>query len=131
MAEIEKKLAPTQGSALIIDYGDFTPPPRLGDTLQAIHKHKKVHPLTHVGLADLTHHVDFYTLQSLVSKTVRRTLINQGQFLKNIGFLERTQYLCNKADPFTAKDLTLAAARLTSSAEMGALFKVLILEFVN
>ncbi len=125
---IQEKLDLTKGSGLIIDYGDFTPHDRFGDTLQAIYQHKKVGVFEHLGAADLTHQVDFFTLQNFLKPSVRRTFMTQSEFLKSIGFLERTQYLCEKVTPEEATALKLAAARLLAPQEMGSLFKALILD---
>jgi NADH dehydrogenase [ubiquinone] 1 alpha subcomplex assembly factor 7 len=35
-----------------------------GDSFQALFRHEKIHPLDHVGEADLTAHVDFQNLIS-------------------------------------------------------------------
>jgi SAM-dependent MidA family methyltransferase len=51
--------------------------------------------------------------------------ITQGDFLKAIGLMERTEQLCALAIPEQSSSLKTAAVRLTHHAHMGSLFKAI------
>ncbi len=104
------------GAALVIDYGHVKF--GIGDTFQAMHKHKFVHVLEHIGDADLTSHVDFEALSQAVDIDVWGP-VEQGPFLKAIGIDRRAAYLSGKAN------VESALKRLTDSDQMGSLFKVI------
>lgn len=122
--DISRRVAHHGGAALIIDYGDWR---SLGDTLQALHKHKAVDPLDQIGNADITAHVDFEMLADAISdggsKFTRVT--SQGVFLERLGITQRAQTLSKNltGDAFDA--IVDAHRRLTHPTEMGTLFKVL------
>jgi len=106
---LTKHIASHGGAALVIDYGDFD---GVGDTFQALRAHKTVDVFTHIGEADLTAHLRF---KALVQNGVAHGFTTQGAFLRNLGIAARAEALND----------TRALRRLTDTAEMGALFKVL------
>ena len=107
------------GTALYIDYGYVTP--SLGDSFQAIKNHRYVDPLTSFGQADMTSHICFKDLQS--SKILHYTpIIPQGDFLKNMGIMQRAHQLYQ----LTQKDTIYSCVhRLIHPHQMGHLFKVM------
>ena len=109
-----------QGAALFIDYGYAQ---GHGDSFQAIYKGQPVSPLTHIGEADLTAHVDFGNLKE-VSGTPYGP-IPQGEFLNNLGLFQWKEKL--KAQSTLDKKALLEAQyqRLTHPQQMGQLFKVM------
>ncbi|KWV92333.1 ATP synthase subunit beta [Erythrobacter sp. YT30] len=124
MAEIATRLTNQGGAALIIDYGSFEL--RAGSTLQALKDHKKVDPLNHPGLADLTAHVDFELLGQVAEKNGAEVmgLQMQGEWLYQMGIDTRTEALQRK-NPAEADKIQRQRNRLVEDGEMGALFKVL------
>jgi SAM-dependent MidA family methyltransferase len=121
------------GLAVLIDYGfparEYYLPQRSGGTLMCHYQHHAhSDPFLHVGLQDITAHVDFTGLA--------RTGLEQG--LEVAGYMSQAAFLLSAGLPQwleksrpedTALWLPLANAvqKLTSPAEMGELFKVLLL----
>lgn len=121
MHEIMQHLKP--GVALIIDYGDDTPPEsRFGDTLQALFQHKPVNVLQSLSFADLSHQVDFHKLCGIATNFRFQP---QGNFLLKLGIEHRLEKLINIASPEQRFGLTTGATRLVAPTEMGQRFKVL------
>lgn len=112
------------GAALVIDYGFWGP--SLGDTFQAVSKHRFVDPLLSPGKVDLTSHVDFSTLEKTASDSeiIPHGPIPQSIFLQKLGIEFRAQQLIH-ANPDKAREITSALTRLTSPKEMGTLFQVM------
>jgi SAM-dependent MidA family methyltransferase len=117
------------GAALMIDYGDrmAEKKTRFGDTFQALRHHHFVHPLAHLGEADVTAHVDFRRLLHIFQEDGHAcTLTTQCHFLKAHGFDLRLQaLLASCADDAQKNDMLSRAHRLTHPSAMGTLFKVL------
>ena len=125
LGEVAQRLARQGGAALFIDYGHLTP--RTGSTLQAVHAHRKVDPITHPGEADLTAHVDFATLAAIARNAgCRVQTASQGAWLKAMGIDRRAAALA-RSRPDRADEVAGARDRLVGVEEMGALFKVLAL----
>ena len=122
--EIKRRLTHGEGMVIIIDYGDEMPSSRYGDTLQAVHSHQRVSIFDHMGKADLSHHVDFASLQQLMTP-LPTTFTTQGEFLIQNGINERTEYLAQRNSE-TAGNLRTGTMRLTAPSAMGSLFKVLV-----
>lgn len=124
--KIAERLRQAPGAALIIDYGYEGP--ALGDTLQGLRDHRYHSPFVDVGTADLTHHVNFGALQQIFCQHSLPTplIMTMGDFLKDLGIVERTERLCQKATVTQRQLLLTATARLVSPNHMGSLFKVLI-----
>ncbi len=126
MSEINRRLLKDRGGALIIDYGDDVEEKnRVGDTLQALCRHKSTNVLENPGEQDLTHHVSFVALKEFMDPSLKTTLSTQGDFLMSLGLQEWVEKLCVNAD---AAKLKTAATRLIAPQEMGRLFKVLTIE---
>ena len=122
----------THGALCFIDYGfprrEYYLPDRRTGTL-ACHYQQRVHfdPLILVGLQDVTAHVDFTAIAeaavdggcSVISYST------QAQFLLHAGLLKRLESyeFANDAQRATALG---AVQKLLSPAEMGELFKVLV-----
>jgi NADH dehydrogenase [ubiquinone] 1 alpha subcomplex assembly factor 7 len=115
-------------AALIADYG----PARsgIGDTLQAVRRHRFADPLAAQGETDLTGHVDFTAL-SLTARAAGLAAFGpmpQGQFLLELGLAARVDRLSREATPAEREAILSGAARLADPRQMGALFKMLALQ---
>jgi SAM-dependent MidA family methyltransferase len=120
------RLTRHRGLAWFADYG----PARsaAGDTLQALANKRPIDPLTTAGSADLTAHVDFQDLAA-VARAAGAAIqgpVTQGAFLSALGLFERSERLA-RARPDRAAAVIRDAHRLASPAEMGDLFKVMVL----
>ncbi len=127
MTTLAARIVTQNGALLAIDYGyDHT---GLGETLQAVKAHEFVDPLAEPGEADLTTHVDFAALARSALSTNAQAFgpVGQGDFLREIGILQRAEALKARATPEQQHEIDAAVARLTGSGdnEMGVLFKVL------
>ena len=109
------------GFALIVDYGDWG---SHGDTLQAIWQQQKDAPLAHPGQADLTAHVDFQALAQ-ASPLAATPLTPQGALLERLGIAQRANALARNLTGAALESHMAAYRRLTDTAEMGQLFKML------
>jgi SAM-dependent MidA family methyltransferase len=114
------------GVAILIDYGHNKS--AVGDTLQAVRGHRYAPVLANPGEQDLTSHVDFEAVAEIArSAGVNVTsIINQGNWLRRLGIGARADALL-QANPHRRDELQSAVHRLTSSNEMGELFKVIAL----
>lgn len=122
----------TDGALCFIDYGfprrEYFLHDRSGGTL-ACHYQQRVHfdPLILAGLQDLTAHVDFTAMAEAAVDAGSSVICyaTQARFLLHAGLLQRLQ-----AQPFASEaqriSATGAVQKLLSPAEMGELFKVLI-----
>jgi SAM-dependent MidA family methyltransferase len=117
-------LAAKGGLAIFVDYGHERSAP--GDTLQAVRRHGFAPGLANPGEQDLTSHVDF----ELLAEAARTAgacvtpLVTQGDWLIRLGIEARAQSL-SRANPDRAGDVQVAVDRLTSSDQMGTLFKII------
>jgi NADH dehydrogenase [ubiquinone] 1 alpha subcomplex assembly factor 7 len=114
-------------AALFIDYGHEES--GLGDTLQAMRKHRYADPLASPGEADLTAHVDFAALRR-AADTHRLTAwgpLPQGEFLLKLGLGLRRDRLLEQAREGQKTLLASGAARLVDPQQMGTLFKAMAL----
>ena len=112
-------------AALLIDYGYVKP--GFGDTLQAVKSHKYYDPLTDIGNADLTAHVDFANLESIFKETgvAVHGPVLQRNFLTTLGIEHRTMTLVKNATAEQALLLIKGCQRLIAPNGMGSLFKVM------
>jgi len=126
-AILGRRLADSGGAALIIDYGP--PVSGIGETLQAVRRHRYHSVLAEPGLADLTAHVDFARLGAAAAAAGARVEgpVPQGLFLSRMGIEERATMLMRAASPDQAAHLASGARRLIDPGEMGTLFHVLAL----
>jgi len=127
MSQIAGRIVEQNGGLLAFDYGYLQT--GFGETLQAIRAHRFVDPLDEPGLADLTTHVDFSAL-ARAAHAVHAEVhgpVTQGQFLVDIGIVERAEALQTRANAEQKMQIDAALGRLTDMNEtgMGALFKVL------
>lgn len=122
-SEIGARIAADGGAALLIDYGRAAP--SLGDTLQAVRRHRKVDPLLHQGEADLTVHADFPAVLTAARRegVETRGPVGQGKFLEALGLGARAAALA-RARPQDASRLQRQVERLTAPDQMGELFLV-------
>lgn len=124
MQKIAERIARHGGAGLFFDYGYFSP--GVGDTLQALLRHAYDDPLAHPGEADLTTHVDFAALAAAAIRTgLQARQTTQGEFLLNMGLLERAGALGARASSVVRERLTGEVERLAGPDQMGDLFKVL------
>ncbi len=124
MDEIADRIAAQGGAGLFIDYGHLAP--GVGDTLQALRKHRYEDVLASPGHADVTSHVDF----SALAETARRKKLAahsmpQGQFLLKMGLIERAGSLGAELDATGQEKIRGEVERLAGPSAMGELFKVL------
>lgn len=118
------------GAILLLDYGfsavEYYHPQRTQGTLMSHIQHfAHDNPLIHIGLQDITAHVNFSQIAS-VTEAHRISLagyVNQAQFLMNCGILD----ILSEQSPDSPQYMRLAAAaqKYLSPAEMGELFKVI------
>jgi NADH dehydrogenase [ubiquinone] 1 alpha subcomplex assembly factor 7 len=111
-----KALAGMDGlSALLVDYGSEK---LAAETLQALHRHKRVSALERPGEVDLTAHVDFGRVLDVLTPE-KCVLHDLSPFLLEHGLLEA-------ATPTVGEPETASALRrLVHPEAMGVLFKVL------
>ena len=121
------------GIAILIDYGfparEYYLPQRSGGTLMCHYRHHAhTDPFRFLGLQDITAHVDFTALArtGLECGLDVAAYMSQAAFLLSAGL---PQWLEKNRPDDTVRWLALANAvqKLTSPAEMGELFKVLLL----
>jgi len=122
--EIGSAVARAGGAALIVDYGYARG--GFGETLQAVGGHQFKDLLETPGEIDLSAHVDFTRLATAAARGGATTFgpVGQGTFLKALGIEARAEKLAalNRAE---APGILQAVDRLTSSAQMGSLFRAL------
>ncbi|HZX28145.1 MAG TPA: SAM-dependent methyltransferase, partial [Telluria sp.] len=133
MASLAGMLRAGRGAALLVDYGfpahEYYVPARVGGTLMCHYRHHAhPDPFFLPGLQDLTAHVDF-TAMALAAQHAGLDVLgymSQAAFLIAAGIGE----LLLRTDPQDGKAFlpqSNAVQKLVSPAEMGELFKVLIL----
>ncbi|RUM95950.1 class I SAM-dependent methyltransferase [Pseudaminobacter arsenicus] len=128
MDAISQRINAHGGAGLFIDYGHAEP--GIGDTLQALRKHRYADILGEPGRADLTAHVDFASLAATARQHgLDATLMTQGDFLLDLGLLERAGRLGAQADTATQEKIRGEVERLAGPDAMGTLFKVLVVRF--
>ncbi len=124
---IAERLTRQGGAALFIDYGYVRA--AVGDSLQALRKHKMVSPLEHIGDADLTAHVNFESLvrASATGGAQVHGPLTQGAFLLKLGLLERAGALGAGKSHAEQERIRNQVERLAAPQQMGDLFKVVAL----
>ena len=121
-----------RGALIVIEYGfpqrEYYHPQRSSGTLMCHYRHR-AHgdPFYLPGLQDITAHVDFSTLAQSARAAGLEVLgfAGQAQFLVNCGITELLAGV-DASDVRRYAPLAAAANRLLSPAEMGELFKVLV-----
>ena len=121
------------GIILMIDYGfsarEYYHPQRNQGTLMCHYQHyAHIDPLIHIGLQDITAHVNFSQIAMLCEPHEIRLAgyASQAQFLMNCGILDIMSQT-SPHDMARYAPLAAAAQKLLSPAEMGDLFKVIAL----
>lgn len=126
MQELSAHLNTHGGMMVLVDYGyrEYT----FGDSLQALKDHQYVDILSDIGEADITAHVNFALMRDAAEAAGLNThiLTTQGQFLRALGGELRAHNLCQDATAEQKKHIVSGLTRLTSPAQMGELFKVLV-----
>jgi SAM-dependent MidA family methyltransferase len=133
MATVARMLAAGKGAAILIDYGfpahEYYLDQRIGGTLMCHYRHHShPEPFYLPGLQDITAHVDF-TAMALAAQDAGADVLaymNQSSFLLAAGIGELIQAF----DPADVKHYLPQASALqilVSPAEMGELFKVLVI----
>jgi NADH dehydrogenase [ubiquinone] 1 alpha subcomplex assembly factor 7 len=114
--------------ALIADYGHRET--GLGETLQAVHRHRFADPLVRPGETDLTAQVDFGALKGTATGLGLAAYgpMKQGEFLLKLGLAARCDRLLRNATDAQQAALVSGAARLADPRQMGLLFKMLVLQ---
>ncbi|KAA3451996.1 methyltransferase [Mesorhizobium sp. SARCC-RB16n] len=124
MATIAERVSTDGGAGLFLDYGHLQP--GVGDTLQALRRHDHEDVLANPGEADLTSHVDFAALAAIVrAQGLDAHLSTQGDFLLDMGILERAGRLGADAGQAARDKIADDVERLAGPQAMGELFKVL------
>lgn len=126
VAEAARRVVRTGGLALFIDYAKPGPE---GDTLQAVHGHRRVDPFSQPGRVDLSARVDFTALVRAARREGAAVFgpIAQGLFLERLGIkLRLARLLAGKSAELAAR-LERGVHRLIDPEAMGTLFKVLAL----
>jgi SAM-dependent MidA family methyltransferase len=121
-----------RGAAILIDYGfpahEYYLDARAGGTLMCHYRHyAHPEPFYHPGLQDITAHVDF-TAMALAAQDAGLDVLaymSQAAFLLAAGIGDLLQEH-DPADPMRYLPLANALQKLVSPAEMGELFKVLV-----
>ncbi|WP_226577017.1 class I SAM-dependent methyltransferase [Acuticoccus sediminis] len=122
------------GAALVIDYGYATAgtpdaTTGFGETLQAVRGHQHVDVLDRPGESDLSAHVDFTALATAATSAgaVAHGPVDQGDFLVNLGLLQRAGALGSRAGDDERAMIEAVVRRLAGAGEgeMGTLFKAL------
>jgi SAM-dependent MidA family methyltransferase len=116
-----------------VDYGfgarEYYHPQRSTGTLMCHYQHyAHSDPLIYLGLQDITAHVDFTAIaEAAVSRQLAvMGYVNQASFLINCGILDLLAEV-SPSDMATYAPMVSAVQKLLSPAEMGELFKVMLL----
>ncbi|WP_374654547.1 class I SAM-dependent methyltransferase [Dongia sp.] len=122
---IARRIVADNGAALIVDYGPAES--GLGDSFQALKRHRYHAPLEELGAADLTAHVDFGALKAAAEEAGAQVFgpVTQGDFLRALGIELRADMLAKKSDLATTEILRRQVHRLIAPEQMGRLFKAI------
>ena len=122
---ISKKINKFNGGLLAFDYGYRGKINK--DTLQSVQKHKYTNLFFSPGHSDITSHINFKLFNEFLKKKNLNTkkIINQSEFLKRIGILERANILSKKMTFKQKANLFYRMKKLLDYNEMGDLFKVI------
>lgn len=123
----------TKGAAILIDYGfprhEYYHPQRHRGTLMC-HIQHRAHddPFFAPGLQDITAHVDFTAMAKAACEAGLELLgyTSQARFLMNAGIADELQGAARKLSAASLAQTNQAIQKLLSEAEMGELFKVLV-----
>jgi len=123
----------TKGAAILIDYGfprhEYYHPQRHRGTLMC-HIQHRAHddPFFAPGLQDITAHVDFTAIAQAACEAGLDLLgyTSQARFLMNAGIADELQQTARGLSATSLAQTNQAIQKLLSEAEMGELFKVLM-----
>ena len=112
------------GVFLLVDYGNIS---GIGDTLQAVNKHKFKGVLEKPGQSDLSSHVNFRLLKEIaIKKNLYVSPVKeQRNFLLELGIEERLKSLTKNGSSALAETVESEIKRLIDPDKMGSLFKVI------
>lgn len=123
----------SKGGVILIDYGfprrEYYHPQRHQGTLMChLQHHAHDNPLMYPGLQDITAHVDFTAMADAAYEAGLEILgyTSQARFLMNCGLLQHLNNLDPNDIAHYAKTIG-PVQKLLSEAEMGELFKVMLL----
>jgi len=122
---IAKKINKFDGGLLTFDYGYTIK--KNQNTLQSIKKHRHLDLFFKPGHSDITSHINFDLFQKILKKNNLnvKKIINQSEFLKKIGIMERANILSGKMTFKEKANMFYRLQRLLNYREMGSLFKVI------
>jgi len=125
------KIKKLNGGALFIDYGYKTE--NNIDTLQSVMNHKFNDIKKNIGNADITSLVNFDLYRKYFNSNglIAEEVINQSQFLKKMGIIERVKIASNKMGQKEKIDLYSRVQRLIDPTMMGKNFKVIFTKNKN
>ena len=126
MSPLARRLARHGGAALFVDYGHDQP--AVGETLQAVRRHRPVDPLADLGECDISAHVDFSAVARGLAEhgNVVHGPVTQRQFLRCLLIEARTDRLAGRLSRRSERhSIRAATARLIDPAGMGTLFKAI------
>ena len=125
-ASLASRLRQHGGAALLMDYGRDQR--GVGDTFQALHRHRKVDPLASPGEADLTAHVDFPSFMAAARAAggLAPPVRTQRALLCALGAEIRALALA-RSRPDRADLIGRQLDRLISPEQMGHLFKAAVI----
>ena len=108
----------------MIDYGNIS---GIGDTLQAVNKHKFKSVLEKPGQSDLSSHVNFKLLAEIARKKnlYASPIREQQNFLLELGIMKRLKGLTKNVSSNIAERVEFEIRRLIDPDKMGSLFKVI------
>ena len=112
------------GVFLLVDYGNIS---GIGDTLQAVNKHKFKSVLEKPGQSDLSSHVNFKLLTEIARKKnlYASPIREQQNFLLELGIMKRLKVLTKNVSSNIAERVESEIRRLIDPDKMGSLFKVI------
>lgn len=123
----------SHGVIVMLDYGfganEYYHPQRSAGTLMCHFQHyAHDNPLIYVGLQDITAHVNFTAIAEAAVSQELKVLgyLNQAHFLINCGLLQCLERI-SPGDMQAYAPMVSAVQKLLSPAEMGELFKVIVL----
>jgi SAM-dependent MidA family methyltransferase len=127
VAALAERIRGEGGLALIVDYGGSARVPV--DTLQAVRRHGRVDPLTHLGAADLTIAVDFAPLVEAARAAGCAVFgpVPQATFLRELGIELRAAALARRQRGEAREAIMAGVHRLLDPRTMGEAFKAMAL----
>lgn len=125
VSTLAHRIAGDGGAALLIDYGHTNT--AVGETLQAVKKHRPCGVFETPGEADLTAHVDFAAVARAAPGLEVHGPLEQGTWLARLGIKLRGLQLAKGKPPAAVETVTAGIRRLTEADAMGSLFKVIAL----